>query len=404
LHLIGQAKFSLAHIPNMSMDLSGDTKDDKKVPHRLVFSRNNLGAQSTNNAGETKGAAVDLQQSISSLTDDIKKLEDRLKKYQAERDALEEKLKAPDIQNDQRKDIKAEIKDTDTNINTLLNTIAAKENLRAELEKQKGASQAEMGKGPRHKRKAESDPERADSQAKKFKAFMEAKPEEKSSDIKFEYDDGDEEVITFHTVTLGDGWLLPRAPKTIMVRPCFGTLRGLTAQAVQKGQPVLLVGSPGTGKSQYAMWLAHQLYMNVDVPMVIDILDGYFVLVRPDGSTECGIRGDSFHEELSKPETLYIFDARDQSPSPLPVHALLLASTSPSRKEMQKWKQKNNPAQLVMPLWSEEELLACRKLCFKEVHFALQTHAHVVFTCHCRSRKRTFSSCTRTGAGLCDIP
>jgi hypothetical protein len=48
-------------------------------------------------------------------------------------------------------------------------------------------------------------------------------------------------------------------------------------------------------------------------------------------------------------------------------NATVLASASPSQVDALGWASKENKTQLVMPLWSKDELLACRKLSYPEV-------------------------------------
>lgn len=200
-----------------------------------------------------------------------------------------------------------------------------------------------------------------------MRTFLKAKAEVKDEDVKMENEDGDDEVFSVRMLELKKiGWQLPRAPEKIVLRACFDSLKQLIAQSVKRAQSVLLVGTGGTGKSLFIIWLLHELYQKVPVDMIVDI-EGMFLRIKSNGDIEGGTRGVSFADELGKKETLYFFDSRDGAPKPLAVNALVIASTSPSRKEMQKWKSDFSPAQLIMPLWSKDELVACRLHCYPTV-------------------------------------
>jgi hypothetical protein len=172
----------------------------------------------------------------------------------------------------------------------------------------------------------------------------------------------------FDFAKLNVPWLLDDAPRTLLVRSCYGLLMDTVLLALQSGD-VLLTGSGGTGKTQFQAFLAKRLIEN-KVPVVLDLEDGAFSYVDSDGKFHAGVRGLSFTKELESRNTVYLFDCRDAGSStetltPLIVSAATCVTASPSRgsQGLKSWLKKQNKRAIpsvYMPPWTLPELLAVR--------------------------------------------
>ena len=154
----------------------------------------------------------------------------------------------------------------------------------------------------------------------------------------------------------------------LMVRSCYTELYSL----MQKPQHTLLLhnwivtGNPGIGKtffSGYAMWAtARQGRMVVWEPPPPGHGERY--LLRPDGTVIAGRAADhSFADVLSDPETLFVADSH----GPTLVRARTLIVTSPRKSVYHEYYKQHSPNLCYMPVWTLDELLACRRGCYPQL-------------------------------------
>jgi len=153
-----------------------------------------------------------------------------------------------------------------------------------------------------------------------------------------------------------------------MVRRCYTELYSL----MQKPQHTLLLhnwivtGNPGIGKTffaGYAMWAAaRQGRMVVWEPPPPDHGERY--LLRPDGTVVAGRAADhSFADVLDDPESLFVADAH----APTLVRARTLIVTSPRKSVYHEYYKQHSPNLCYMPVWTLDELLACRRGCYPQL-------------------------------------
>jgi DNA polymerase III delta prime subunit len=161
-------------------------------------------------------------------------------------------------------------------------------------------------------------------------------------------------------------WFAARADEhNFFVRPCFKALFSKVKKAWEERRTpaVLLLGTPGTGKTFFLHYVAEQLLCEGRT-IVIDIGDEA-ILVK-DGQASCAVSCQSFNQELDDPHTVLLFDCCTQRQPPL-VRAKILATSSPNRHRYSEF-DKEYCKTLYMPLWSLDELSDCRQSCFVDVH------------------------------------
>jgi hypothetical protein len=150
----------------------------------------------------------------------------------------------------------------------------------------------------------------------------------------------------------------------IFIRFCYPQLLQHVLELTEnKEKPnVVILGNPGIGKSYFGYLLVWYL-VNQGITVVYENRSSLdvCVLITPDsverGSTE------SFHPYLGLSTTFYIVDGV----TPRSVLAKTILITSPKREIWYPFRKQQNPSVVHMPVWTWEEIMACRVLVYPSV-------------------------------------
>jgi hypothetical protein len=164
----------------------------------------------------------------------------------------------------------------------------------------------------------------------------------------------------------------------MFVRNCYIALLKLVHHhwSIRSTRHVLLLGTPGTGKTFFLCYVA---YMLLSVPRAFDVIiafDGLAMWVSPSDESETlplnnGKIPFGFQCLLEKPDTIVLYDCTGPSDCDPPGMAKckVLVTSSPDHRKYSQYR-KQQCQTLYMPLWSFEELELCRLNCFPEVQKA----------------------------------
>jgi len=201
--------------------------------------------------------------------------------------------------------------------------------------------------------------------AKKLKTFVETKVSDEA--ISMDIDGSDSKDDGFILRSLPGGWLLPNSKEKTLLRRSALPLMDDIKSYLRRKLDVLLVGSAGTGKSLLMMVICKE-FIDEGKTVVLDVEDGNFCLVK-NGVPQRGIRGESFHVELSNADTVYFYDHTLKSPRTenLFVEATTFATASPSRSQtfrsgtFKATKNERPFTKLYHPAWTLDEILLLRR-------------------------------------------
>uniref|UniRef100_K3WWD4 Uncharacterized protein n=1 Tax=Globisporangium ultimum (strain ATCC 200006 / CBS 805.95 / DAOM BR144) TaxID=431595 RepID=K3WWD4_GLOUD len=204
------------------------------------------------------------------------------------------------------------------------------------------------------------------------------------ADHHFDSEDGDFFPSMLLVLPEGFEWMCaPSVPK-MFVRRCYRMLYDLiivriganSYRSFSGGLPlrVLVTGTRGTGITMFMNYMLYQLYHRRPVsPTIVLDIKGHFALIRSDQPTQEGTRGQSFWRELAQPSTIYLYDAPEFSKwnnsGPLygpQVKAATIMTSSPNYDHFRTFVT-GDAKVFCMPLWTLDELEACRRSCYPHV-------------------------------------
>ena len=128
---------------------------------------------------------------------------------------------------------------------------------------------------------------------------------------------------------------------------------------------ILVTGTPGTGKTQFALYTLYRL-LTLPGPrqfsIVVDIIAGQELVVTPSGQislVEDRVKRPPL--ELHDPKTWYLYDGRKDSQPMVAPECVILVTSSPNLNQFSDfWKLV--PQVRYNPVWTLAELLLARKL------------------------------------------
>lgn len=184
-------------------------------------------------------------------------------------------------------------------------------------------------------------------------------------------------VMTANVIDLEEPWLIENAPRRLFVRECYPQLLKRMLDLLQLGRQntgdfgarLLLTGTPGTSKSQFSTYMLWRLLQDRarSYQLIVDY-DNAFAVIPPDGEVRILARNPySPPVELSNPNSLYLFDARENT---LPfgggaIRAKMVVFSSPHELHFGAFQNKL-PFELWMPLWPKAEIMFLRAACYSE--------------------------------------
>jgi hypothetical protein len=170
-------------------------------------------------------------------------------------------------------------------------------------------------------------------------------------------------------------WLGNRsAGSRLFVRKVYVKLTGLVEQQLHSKQSnkskVIVYGNPGMGKSHWMgfyLWFLRTLDNPPEIVLECPSMEAAALFSGTKANPKFEFAADRAKwksSALSKPDSYYLFDpAEDSSIQPIECTALTVIPSSPN-PEHYKRLRKSNPSFFLMPIWSEDELLECRAMCY----------------------------------------
>jgi hypothetical protein len=154
---------------------------------------------------------------------------------------------------------------------------------------------------------------------------------------------------------------------SIFIRECYITWFGQFITGVKQHPrgKFALSSSPGCGKT-ISINFIFKMIQSVDSLSNRPILYQFkqeFIYIKSDQVFNVGY--DVAVKITLNQETIYILDGRDANP--LSSRCLTLFISSPRSNSFKDWTYQAQITPLYFPVWSFDELLLCRELCYKEI-------------------------------------
>lgn len=160
----------------------------------------------------------------------------------------------------------------------------------------------------------------------------------------------------------------------IWIRPCYEHLTDLIREKIGDGSKsrFIIIGSPGVGKTTYSyLWLYD---LAVESQIVVyqfnsntRYLFDWSVAPHIKPAVRAGT-GEDFNFELMQARTWYLVDGRANiAGEPMRFNAKCIVFTcSPNPQEYHQFAKPRDAIKLYMPVWSESEVLTCRKKLYRD--------------------------------------
>ncbi len=167
-------------------------------------------------------------------------------------------------------------------------------------------------------------------------------------------------------------WLTQMEAESMYIRDSFPTLYTLSTELFAFSAvdyQVILSGSYGVGKRTLLNYIVYRLCNSPNRPQIVLDLNEFFGILHINRTVEEGVRGVSFQSQLSKRDTYYICDAVALSTGPLieGIGAKCIIISPLIKERIERFENKHECISLSIPLWSPEELEACRQVCYPHV-------------------------------------
>jgi len=147
----------------------------------------------------------------------------------------------------------------------------------------------------------------------------------------------------------------------LLIRPHYPSLFEEWVAAAGRQRKECLVGTPGTGKSFFLLYVLCRLGMErFEHPIVFQNIDGKRLFFHGDEVEKGG--GDDFETYLDDPECMYLVDGAANSLPRKCVKARTFLAASPNKEVYSTYEKVMRSTPIVAPVCTLHELLAIRKI------------------------------------------
>lgn len=159
----------------------------------------------------------------------------------------------------------------------------------------------------------------------------------------------------------------------LWIRPCYEHLTDMIREKINDGSKsrFVIIGSPGIGKTMYSYLWLYDLAFECQRVVYQYSTNMRFLFDWSSASKQPFVRsgsGEDFNEELMQAKTWFLIDGRaNLGNEPMRFNARCIVFTcSPNPQEYQYFAKTREALKLYMPVWSESEVMICRKKLYKD--------------------------------------
>ena len=147
----------------------------------------------------------------------------------------------------------------------------------------------------------------------------------------------------------------------LFVRQCYVELEDIIFDVVLHGRPSVVVsGTPGTGKSIFALYLLYQLRLQ-NKTVILQSKDNWYRFSDEDGVQMWGPRGVTI-SYLKDENAWFLCDPKGKEAPYQSFWGVTVVTISPDPDRLHDFDKQVGPTNLFMAMWTLDELKQCRKL------------------------------------------